>query len=70
MKMRPIKLKIKGLNSFIEEQTIDFEKLTDCGLFGIILYASFSFAQPAINPATKLNNTIDFKINGIIFSLI
>ena len=33
--MRPIKLKIKGLNSFIEEQTIDFEKLTDCGLFGI-----------------------------------
>lgn len=33
--MRPIKLKIKGLNSFIEEQVIDFEKLTDRGLFGI-----------------------------------
>ncbi len=33
--MRPIRLKIKGLNSFIEEQTIDFEKLTDRGLFGI-----------------------------------
>lgn len=33
--MRPIKLKIKGLNSFIEEQTIDFENLTDRGLFGI-----------------------------------
>lgn len=33
--MRPIKLKIKGLNSFIEEQTIDFEELTDRGLFGI-----------------------------------
>lgn len=33
--MRPILLKIKGLNSFIEEQTIDFEKLTDRGLFGI-----------------------------------
>lgn len=33
--MRPIKLKVKGLNSFIEEQTIDFEKLTDRGLFGI-----------------------------------
>lgn len=33
--MRPIKLKIKGLNSFIEEQTIDFEKLTQQGLFGI-----------------------------------
>ncbi len=33
--MRPIKLKIKGLNSFIEEQTIDFNELTDRGLFGI-----------------------------------
>lgn len=33
--MRPIKLKIKGINSFIEEQVIDFEKLTDRGFFGI-----------------------------------
>lgn len=33
--MRPRKLKIKGLNSFIEEQTIDFNKLTERGLFGI-----------------------------------
>lgn len=33
--MRPIKLKIKGLNSFIEEQEINFEKLTSKGLFGI-----------------------------------
>ena len=33
--MRPIKLKIKGLNSFIEEQEIDFDKLTSRGLFGI-----------------------------------
>ncbi len=33
--MRPIKLKIKGLNSFIEEQTIDFDELTSKGLFGI-----------------------------------
>lgn len=33
--MKPIKLKIKGLNSFIEEQEIDFLKLTDRGLFGI-----------------------------------
>lgn len=33
--MRPIKLKIKGLNSFIEEQTIDFKKLTENGFFGI-----------------------------------
>ncbi|MEG2936430.1 MAG: SMC family ATPase, partial [Clostridium sp.] len=33
--MRPIELKIKGLNSFNEEQIIDFEKLTERGLFGI-----------------------------------
>ncbi|AOZ80046.1 AAA family ATPase [Clostridium pasteurianum] len=33
--MRPIKLKIKGLNSFIDSQDIDFQKLTDKGLFGI-----------------------------------
>lgn len=35
MTVRPIKLKIKGLNSFIEEQIIDFEKLGSRGLFGI-----------------------------------
>jgi len=33
--MKPIKLKIKGLNSFTEFQEIDFEKLTAQGLFGI-----------------------------------
>lgn len=33
--MKPIELKIKGLNSFNEEQVIDFEKLTERGLFGI-----------------------------------
>lgn len=33
--MKPINLKIKGLNSFQEEQSIDFLKLTDRGLFGI-----------------------------------
>lgn len=33
--MKPIKLKIKGLNSFQNEQIIDFEKLTNRGLFGI-----------------------------------
>lgn len=33
--MRPIKLKIKGINSFMEEQVIDFEKLTQKGFFGI-----------------------------------
>ncbi len=33
--MRPINLKIKGLNSFIEVQEVNFEKLTEKGLFGI-----------------------------------
>ncbi len=33
--MKPIKISIKGFNSFIEEQTIDFEKLSSQGLFGI-----------------------------------
>lgn len=33
--MKPIKLDIIGLNSFIEKQTIDFERLTSKGLFGI-----------------------------------
>lgn len=33
--MRPISLKIKGLNSFMEEQEIDFRRLTSMGLFGI-----------------------------------
>ena len=33
--MRPIWMKIKGLNSFLETQEIDFKRLTSQGLFGI-----------------------------------
>ncbi len=33
--MKPINLKIKGLNSFIELQEINFERLAEKGLFGI-----------------------------------
>lgn len=33
--MKPISLKIKGLNSFESSQEIDFEKLTERGIFGI-----------------------------------
>ena len=33
--MKPIHLAISGLNSFKKEQHIDFEKLTDLGMFGI-----------------------------------
>ena len=33
--MRPIKLKIKGINSYVSEQSIDFEKLAESRIFGI-----------------------------------
>ncbi|MBU3091453.1 AAA family ATPase [Clostridium sp. CF011] len=33
--MKPVNLKIKGLNSFVQQQTIEFSKLTEKGLFGI-----------------------------------
>ncbi|SDZ28784.1 exonuclease SbcC [Proteiniborus ethanoligenes] len=35
MKLKPKMLKISGLNSFLEEQSVDFERLTERGLFGI-----------------------------------
>lgn len=34
-KMKPIRLEVKGLNSFIDKQVIEFDKLTERGLFGI-----------------------------------
>ncbi|EIF6169028.1 AAA family ATPase [Clostridium perfringens] len=33
--MKPIKLEVKGLNSFIDKQVVEFDKLTERGLFGI-----------------------------------
>ena len=33
--MRPLQLKLTGINSYREEQIIDFETLTSQGLFGI-----------------------------------
>ena len=33
--MKPLKLTIKGLNSFVQPQTIDFEELSSKGIFGI-----------------------------------
>ncbi len=33
--MKPIRVSIKGFNSFVEEQVVDFEKLSAQGLFGI-----------------------------------
>ncbi|OJT80162.1 hypothetical protein BM531_04365, partial [Clostridioides difficile] len=33
--MRPIRLELTGLNSYIDKQVIDFEKLIERGLFGI-----------------------------------
>ncbi|GAB6184107.1 AAA family ATPase [Thermodesulfovibrio hydrogeniphilus] len=52
--MKPISLKIAGLNSFVEEQFIDFEKLTSKGLFGIF------------GPTGSGKSTI---IEAIVFSL-
>ncbi len=34
-KMKPVKLEVKGLNSFIDKQVVEFDKLTERGLFGI-----------------------------------
>lgn len=34
-RVKPIKLQVKGLNSFIDKQVVDFQKLTERGLFGI-----------------------------------
>lgn len=34
-KMKPIRLEVKGLNSFIDKQVVEFDKLTERGLFGI-----------------------------------
>ncbi|WP_341687056.1 AAA family ATPase [Clostridium perfringens] len=33
--MKPIRLEVKGLNSFIDNQVVEFDKLTERGLFGI-----------------------------------
>ncbi len=33
--MRPINLKIEGINSYVSEQTVDFEKVSQSNLFGI-----------------------------------
>ncbi len=52
--MKPISLRIKGLNSFIEMQEINFEKLTERGLFGIF------------GPTGSGKSTI---LDGIILSL-
>ena len=35
--MRPVWMKIKGLNSFLEAQEVDFELLGNQGLFGILV---------------------------------
>lgn len=52
--MKPLKLRIKGLNSFIELQEIDFQRLTERGLFGIF------------GPTGSGKSTI---LDGIILSL-
>ena len=66
--MRPIKLKIKGLNSFIEEQTIDFEKLTE--VFPKKLSSevkNFSFSHD--NKDASCNLTSSLLLKGQKFDL-
>jgi exonuclease SbcC len=38
--MLPLKLSITGLYSYQKKQTIDFEELTNAGLFGILAVGS------------------------------
>ena len=33
--MKPINLKIKGINSYVSEQNINFERLAESNIFGI-----------------------------------
>lgn len=56
--MRPIKLEIEGLQSFKEKQIIDFERLTELGLFGI-------FGETGSGKSTVLDAII-FAIYGEI----
>ncbi|MFR2835466.1 MAG: hypothetical protein ACLTCI_00460 [[Clostridium] nexile] len=54
--MRPIKLKIKGLNSFVEEQTIDFEKLTKQGFLEFWSYGKWEIHNFRWNDSCTLRN--------------
>lgn len=56
--MRPIRLEIKGLQSFKEKQVIDFEKLTEYGLFGI-------FGETGSGKSTILDGMILALFNEI-----
>lgn len=56
--MKPIKLTIKGLQSFEQEQVIDFFKLTEFGIFGI-------FGETGSGKSTILD-AITFAIYGDI----
>lgn len=56
--MKPITLKIEGLNSYIEMQEIDFKTLTSKGLFGI-------FGKTGSGKSTILD-AITFALYGII----
>ena len=51
--MRPIRLEISGLNSYIEKQVVDFSELTSRGLFGI-------FGKTGSGKSTTLAAMIDF----------
>ena len=51
--MKPMKLTMRGINSYRTEQTIDFEQLTSSGLFGI--FGPWLFMQSSPVPPKILS---------------
>jgi exonuclease SbcC len=78
--MIPLKLTIKGIYSYIDEQTIDFTKLTDSGLFGIfgsvgsgkstileaITYALYYETERLNNKDKRAYNMMNLKSNELL----
>ena len=64
--MKPIKLELMGLNSYTDKQTIDFEKLTSRGLFGIFGNTG-SGKSTLINLIPRFHDVTEgeIKVNGI-----
>lgn len=70
--MRPIELKIKGINSYREEQVINFSQLTSQGFFGIFgpTGSGKSTILDAITLALYANYLVAAKILLILMNLL
>lgn len=78
--MIPLKLTLKGIYSYIEEQTIDFEKLTESKLFGIfgsvgsgkstileaITFALYNDTERLNNRDSRNYNMMNLKSNELL----